>query len=203
MCNFKSGIILRDRVAVAQGEDDSHERLLESLGIEDSYIGASKTFVRAELVPHKNEWWISPLEHPELWDFVVDQDILPEWFDASREELAFRRAVCSWWMEHVFLDKKIDVLAGGYYRLRRCEVGNLCNDVKVSLYDSTVGTMRDSSQVDMMCGSATVAKMCDSSMVETMRDSSMTRNFKDYHRIKIIVPDSERFEVEVFTAPKS
>ena len=57
MCRFKSGIILKNKVVVAPGENDSHSDLLEELGITDDYIGATKTFVRAELVPDKDEWW--------------------------------------------------------------------------------------------------------------------------------------------------
>ncbi len=48
MCRFKSGIILKSKVVVAPGENDSHSDLLDSLGIEDNYIGASKVFVSAE-----------------------------------------------------------------------------------------------------------------------------------------------------------
>ena len=59
MCRFKSGIILKSRVVIASGGDDSHSTLLENMGIEDSYINASKVFVRAELVPKNNEWWIN------------------------------------------------------------------------------------------------------------------------------------------------
>lgn len=65
MCRFKSGIILKNKVVVAPGENDSHSDLLESLNIEDSYINATKMFVRAELIPKDNEWWINPEEHPE------------------------------------------------------------------------------------------------------------------------------------------
>ena len=32
MCRFKSGIILKNKVVVAPGENDSHSDLLESLG---------------------------------------------------------------------------------------------------------------------------------------------------------------------------
>ena len=35
MCRFKSGIILKNRCVVAQGSNDSHTDLLESLNIED------------------------------------------------------------------------------------------------------------------------------------------------------------------------
>lgn len=53
MCNFKSGVILKNRVVLAPEGNESHSDLLESLGIEDNYMDDSKTFVRAELIPKK------------------------------------------------------------------------------------------------------------------------------------------------------
>lgn len=94
MCRFKSGIILKNKVVVAPGENDSHSDLLESLGINDDYFGATNVFVRAELVPANDEWWIDPAEEPDKWRFVVDQDMRPEWFDESEHEKIFREAVC-------------------------------------------------------------------------------------------------------------
>ena len=117
MCQFKSGIILKNKIVVAPGKNDSHSNLLESLGIQDDYIGASKTFVRAELVPKNNEWWISPEEHPEKWTFVVDQDIVPDWFCREESEKEFRAAVCEWWKSHVLVDQKLEKLESGYYKL--------------------------------------------------------------------------------------
>ena len=120
MCEFKSGIILKNRVVIAPDGNDSHSDLLISLNINDDYIGASKIFVRAELVPIDGEWWISPEEHPENWEFVVDQDIVPKWFDKTEHEQIFRYAVCDWWKKHVLVDKKIEKLESGFYRLKRC-----------------------------------------------------------------------------------
>jgi len=172
MCRFKSGIILKNKIVVAPGENDSHTDLLESIGIEDNYINAAKMFVRAELIPKNNEWWVSPEEHPEMWKFIVDQDIIPDWFDKEECEKIFRETVCIWWKEHVLVDKKIDELKRGYYRLKRCEVKKLCNDVKVLLNSSQVGEMCGNSQVGEMCGNSQVGKMCDSSQVGKMCDNS-------------------------------
>ena len=172
MCRFKSGIILKNKVVVAPGENDSHSDLLESLGINDDYIGATNVFVRAELVPVNNDWWIDPAEEPDKWRFVVDQDMRPEWFDESEHEKIFREAVCSWWKEHVLVDQKLEELSSGYYCLKRCEVKKLLNDVKVLLDSSQVGEMRGSSQVGKMWGSSQVGKMWDSSQVGKMLDSS-------------------------------
>lgn len=174
MCRFKSGIILKNRIVVAPGENDSHSDLLESIGVKDDYIGAYKTFVRAELIPEDGEWWTDP----EGWKFVVDQDILPDWFDKKEYEKLFRESVKDWWKKHVLIDQKIDILQNGYYRLKRCEVKKICGDVIALLDNSTVGEMLGSSTVREMHGSSTVEKMHDSSAVREMYDSSTVRDLK-------------------------
>ena len=195
MCQFKSGVILKNRIVIAPGENDSHSDLLESLGIEDDYLGASKKFVRAELVPKNDEWWVSPEEHPDKWVFIVDQDITPDWFDKEEHEKIFREAVCDWWKEHVLVDQKIDELNSGFYRLKRCEVKRLCKDVKVLLYGSQVGTMRENSQVGTMRESSQVGTMRENSQVGEMWGSSTARDFKNYPHVKIWVSPEGGFEM--------
>ena len=172
MCRFKSGIILKSMAVIAPGSDDSHSTLLKNMGIEDSYINASKVFVRAELIPQTDEWWTSPEERPDKWKFIVDQDIVPDWFDAEAHEKVFRESVCDWWKRHVLIDQKIDELSSGYYRLKRCEVKTLYKDVQVMLSSSTVQAMYDSSTVNEMRGNSTVNEMRDSSTVQAMRGNS-------------------------------
>ena len=182
MCRFKSGIIFKTRCVVALGENDSHSDLLNELNIEDTYANASRMFVRAELVPENNEWWTDL----DGWKYVVDQDVTPDWYDIDpgKYEEEFRQAVKAWWSEHVLVDKKIDELSGGYYRLKRCEVKKLLNDVKVYLDSSTVGKMYDSSTVremwgsstvGMMWGNSTVGEMCGGSTVGEMWGGSTVR----------------------------
>ena len=177
MCRFKSGIIFKTRCVVAPGENDSHSDLLRELNIEDTYTNASRLFVRAELVPENDEWWTDP----DGWEYSVDQDVTPDWYDTDpgKYEEEFRQAVKAWWSEHVIVDKKIDELSTGYYRLKRCEVKKLLNDVKVYLDSSTVGKMRDSSTVEVMCDSSTVGAMWDSSTVRAMCDSSTVGAMRD------------------------
>ena len=129
MCRFRSGIILKTRCVVAQGSDDSHTALLEELNIDDTRENAMRKFVRVELVPPNDEWWTDP----DTWETNVDQDIVPEWFEIDREKYieVFKKAVKEWWKIHILVDKKIDELNNGYYRLKRCEVKRLCKDVQV------------------------------------------------------------------------
>ena len=202
MCRFKSGIIFKTRCVVAPGENDSHSDLLNDLQIEDSYTNASRMFVRAELVPENDEWWTDPAG----WKFVVDQDVTPDWFDLDpgKYEEEFRQAVKAWWDEHVIVDKKIDVLSSGFYRLKRCEVKKLLKDVKVYLDQSKVGEMRgssqvgvmwDSSQVGVMQGSSQVGVMRGSSQVGVMQGSSTARDFKNWPNVKIHIPKGGKFEL--------
>ena len=159
MCQFRSGIILKNKCVVAQGVSDSHSDLLESLKIEDTYENAMRKFVRAELIPKDGEWWTEP----ETWIFKVDQDIVPEWFSNDREryEAEFRADVKDWWKEHVLVDKKIDELSAGYYRLKRCEVKKLLKDVQAMLDNSTVQAMLDNSLAkDYTKGIIHISKEC-------------------------------------------
>ena len=170
MCRFKSGIIFKGRSVVSPGENDSHSDLLEELGVEDTQANAMTKFVRAELIPPNDEWWTDP----DTWEMHVDQDILPDWFDLDRDkyEQEFRDAVKSWWEKHVLVDQKVEELSSGYYRLKRCEVKRLCNDVRVLLDESQVGVMRESSQVGVMRGNSQVGEMWESSQVGVMWESS-------------------------------
>lgn len=91
MCQFKSGLIFKNRVVLAPEGNESHSDLLESLGIEDSRNNAMKKFIRAELIPKNN----NKATNINEWTFKVDQDIVPDWYenDPKRYENDFREAV--------------------------------------------------------------------------------------------------------------
>lgn len=99
MCRFKSGIILKNKVVLAPEGNDSHSDLLESLGIEDSHLNASKTFVRAELIPKDD----NKATDVKQWKYKVDQDIVPDWYeeDPDRYEQEFRDAVSEYMKERI------------------------------------------------------------------------------------------------------
>lgn len=104
MCNFKSGIIFKNRVELAPDGNESHSDLLKSLDIEDNHLNASKMFVRAELTPPDG----NKAKEISEWKFRVDQDILPDWYteDEERYEKDFRDAVAD------YLKGKFEVFCG-------------------------------------------------------------------------------------------
>lgn len=91
MCKFKSGIILKNRVILAPEGNESRSDLLESLGIEDTHLNATKTFVRVALIPPEGDF----SKDINIWNYRVDQDSLPMWYDKGTEkyEEEFRNAV--------------------------------------------------------------------------------------------------------------
>ncbi len=173
MCKFKSGIILKSRSYIAEGYDDSHTNLLEKLNIEDTRENAMRKFVRVELIPNNNEWWTNPI----TWKINIDQDILPDWFEEDKEKYLkeFRERVTDWWNKHVFVDKTIKKLESGYYRLKRCKIGQLLNGAEVILNNSTVQEMHGNSIVYGMYDNSTVQKMYDNSTVQTMYNNSIVQ----------------------------
>lgn len=110
MCNFKSGIILKNRVVLAPEGNESHSDLLESLRIEDNHMNATKTFVRAELIPKNNDKMADINE----WIYKVDQDIVPDWYekDPERYEQEFRKAVEKYMEDW---KKKFKYICGHYW----------------------------------------------------------------------------------------
>lgn len=91
MCRFKSGIILKNRIVLTPEGNESHSDLLDDLGIRDNYINATKTFVRAELIPKDG----NKATNINEWTFNIDQDITPDWFykNPKRYEQEFRDTV--------------------------------------------------------------------------------------------------------------
>lgn len=110
MCNFKSGVILKNRVVLAPEGNESHSDLLESLGIEDNHMNASKTFVRAELIPQNDD----KMSDVKEWGYKVDQDIVPDWYekDPERYEQEFKDAVEKYMEEW---KKQFKLICGNYW----------------------------------------------------------------------------------------
>ena len=188
MCNFKSGIILKNRVVIAPKDNDSHNNLLEQLNIEDTEVNAMTKFVRAELIPPNHEWWTDP----NTWKFNVDQDITPDWFneDVGKYEDMFRSAVNKWCKVHVLVDQKIDELKDGYFMLKRCEVKRALNDVKMMLDNSRVNKMYGNSTVNEMYDNSTVNEMHDNSTVNEMLDNSTVNKMWSYSTVNKMYGES-------------
>lgn len=106
MCQFKSCIILKDRVFVA--DYDGHSDMLEELHIKDTFENASNLFIRAEVIPTDDDVFSDVMS----WKFRVDQDILPAWYVPNIDEVRAKEAVAKWVKAHTLSDGIYKVKSG-------------------------------------------------------------------------------------------
>lgn len=167
MCQLKSCLVLKDRVYCPNY--DSHQDMLDKLGIKDDYLGASKTFVRVELTPPDG---VKSLMEPlDKWTLKVDQDVTPEWWDAEADRQRVEEAVEAWRKEHVFAEGEHIVKAGEVFAF---------DSAKVKAYGSATVEAWDSARVTAS-GNATVeaydramVKAWDSATVEAWDSARVT-----------------------------
>lgn len=166
MCQFKSAMLLKDRVFVP--DYDSHDRMLEELGITDDFAHASKVFVRVELSPTDGDVTSDPMG----WKIRIDQDILPDWFVHEVDEQRVKVAIAEWCKEHVFRDGHHVVHDGGWIA-----AGNSTVDARGS---STV-VARGSSKVDAWDNSTVVlTKVWQTNQPVKLHDEAICINHKTH-----------------------
>ena len=167
MCQLKSCLVLKDRVYCP--DYDSHQDMLDKLGIKDDYLGASKTFVRVELTPP--DGMISLIEPLDRWTLKADQDVTPEWWDAEADRHRVEEAVEAWRREHVFTEGEHRVKAGAVYAYDSAKV-EAWESATVKAFDSATVKAYNSATVEAY-GSATV-KAYDSAKVEAFDSATVT-----------------------------
>ena len=131
MCKLKSAIILKDRIFMP--DYDSHSDMLQELGIEDDYLGASKKFIRAELSPSDG----NVFSNIDSWEFRVDQDIRPDWFDEEKCKAKMVDAVKEWAKAHIHIGidgLRIDEKANHY--IKDCKNVVICDSATVKAWGS-------------------------------------------------------------------
>ena len=210
MCKLKSAIILKDRIFMP--DYDSHSKMLEELKITDDYINASKVFVRAELAPADGDVFADI----DSWEFSVDQDITPEWFDEKDCAERMRKAVKEWAKTHIFVGQnELKISHGENIIIKDCKnvdiygsatvenicgsatVKNICDDatvenicgsatVKYIYGDATVENIYGDATVENICGSATVKNICGNATVENICDNATVKNICDNATVKNI-----------------
>ena len=149
MCKLKSGLLFKTGVFVP--DYDSHDMMLKEKGIADTAENRiAGKFVRFELNPPNDD----PFLPVDMWQFVIDQDELPEWIesDMKKYESIAREAVKKWAEKHIFIGVAgLSLAEGSGYYLKDCTNVVLAGNAEV--YEmrgsSTVQNMRDSSTVQI------------------------------------------------------
>ena len=123
MCRLKSCLVLKNRVFCPAY--DSHQDMLEELGIEDNEVNARKTFVRVELIPPEatcsyfNDKYFTSLQAPlSEWKLTVDQDILPDWWEPAIYRPAIEQEIQKWLDKYVLINQEEKTIVGNGYKDR-------------------------------------------------------------------------------------
>ena len=169
MCQFKSGIILKNRVFVP--DYDSHTQMLEELGIEDNYVNAKKMFVRAELIPANGD----PFSDINTWIFKVDQDILPEWFNKEDAKARMIETVKKWAKTHIYNGvDKLKISSGSGYFLKDCNGVEVYGNATIESVsgNATIEYVSDNATIESVFGNATIESVYDNATIKSVCDSA-------------------------------
>ena len=183
MCKLKSAIILKDRIFMP--DYDSHSKMLEELGITDDYINASKVFVRAELVPENGDVF----SDIDGWEFSVDQDITPEWFDEKDCAERMRKAVKEWAKTHIFIGQNgLAISHGENIFIKDCKNVDIYGKamVKYICGNTTVKNIYDSATVEYIYGKATVEYIYGKATVENIYGNATVERIYGNATVKYI-----------------
>jgi len=170
MCSPASFVVTKSKVFWSE-KSDSHEDIIAEFNLEKLDDANRMGIVRVEITPPNSNDFDKPLSE---WAYRVDQDILPEWYDAVECEERTRRSLEKWLAYKVILpgvevetlDRCVLALYGKVGEMwGSAQVGEMCGSAQV-------GEMCGSAQVREMCGSAQVREMCGSAQVRVMRESA-------------------------------
>ena len=169
MCKLKSGLLFKDRVFLP--DYDSHDKMLDELGIEDNYIGASNTFVRFEVCPDENG---SVFTDPKDWIYKVDQDILPDWYDEIDGENRAREAVKKWFYEHVHIGSKIFKISSGIHYVKDCNINFISGNANVVTVcgNSNVEFVYDNAFIKCAVDNVTIKSVYDNAVLKYVYDNT-------------------------------
>lgn len=157
MCRLKSCLVLKNRVFCPT--HDSHQNMLEELGIEDNEVNAGKTFVRVELIPPEaasdyfDDKYFTSLQAPlSEWKLVVDQDILPDWWEPAIYRPAIEQEIQKWLNKYVLINQEEKTIVGNGHKDRYY----LYNCKHISLID-TNSVMKNCSAIRCEGGNSIIA----------------------------------------------
>jgi hypothetical protein len=174
-------ILRREQRPYWSPNTESHEEMIKELGLRDNT--RDPDFVRVEIVPPAGDMR-APLDQ---WQYRVDQDLCPDWYDAADAEAQVRAALPDWVKMKVLVDGVHEVKSGNRYAYGSSRV--VARDSsRVEAWGSSRVEARDSSRVVAWGSSRVVAR--DSSRV-VARDSS---SVEAWGSSRVVARDSSRVE---------
>ena len=177
MCEFASIVLIKEQAFWALV--DSHEEIIRKHGLHADGVGGPNV-LRVEICPPSLDGvgLRAPLAE---WTYRVDQDIMPEWADAERDEERARLALAELVAERVIVDRTHikKITEGVYYLIHNATVDAMGN--------ATVDA-RDKATVDAM-GNATVTAWDNATV--TARGNATVGAVNDHATVRAYNPQPD------------
>ena len=127
MCRPASMVVAMGPKAFSSRKTDKHIEIRKEFGLPENGVGRV-TSVQVELVPDENDF-SRPL--PE-WRFVVDQDELPEWWDADAAEKECRHELEKWASLRLIRDGDVRSIDPSRHEIRIVDSEYVADIVKIT-----------------------------------------------------------------------
>jgi len=135
-------IVTKNKVFWSE-KTDSHEDIIAEFGLTEIVCNAV-TFVRVEIIPPEDRFEV-PGAH---WQWCVDQDILPGWWDEKDAENRCRVELKNWIKAKVRRSGKHKAKDGFVYLCGTAQA-TLSDSAKATLYDNAQATLYDNAQATL------------------------------------------------------
>lgn len=169
MCRFVSAVVTKDGDFLLGITSNSHSDILTEAGLVDDH----RNIVRLEYTPNLGaleSWQASGKLDPDEWFFRVDQDMIPDWFNAGQVKERFWRTIeaHTFWCapgsqtERRNAPPRTRVLLMHGWELREVPVGNVivrATGVDVLLMRGAIGKMDGNSVIHSLCPEGRVESM--------------------------------------------
>ena len=152
MCNPASFILSQDRVYWSKSTD-SHSDIIAEFGLNDDKNVMLSRLLRVEIVFPDGDF-TKPLDE---WKFHTDQDILPSWYDAVRDEERTRKALVAWKKAKVFTEGSVNLCEGEFFVSGNSTYGNVDKDATCHVRDGASITALGRASVDVQLGAYVAA----------------------------------------------
>ena len=141
MCRPASMIVTKTKVLWSE-KTDSHEDIIEEFSLKEKNVRNEVNFVRVEICPPDGDLTLPKKQ----WKYQIDQDLIPNWYDAEEAEKAVRLALPDWIKrkvlkkgEHIIKDRQV-------YAYDNSTV-NAYNNSSIEAYDRSTVKAYDRSTV--------------------------------------------------------
>ena len=175
MCRPASFVVTKAKVFWGL-RTESHEEIISENRLKEMSVRGTPTFVRVEIVPPKDDW-TAPIRK---WEYRLDQDLRPQWYDPADCERRTRAALKCWYKAKVVGENQTVTDISGSdtkcYVLGTVESVSGNGTVKYVSDNGTVKYVSGNGTVKYVHGNGTVEYVSDNGIVESVSGNGTVRS---------------------------